>query len=232
VQGTFVVRDAATSKTTGIEPERARKRFVPASTFKIPNSLIALETGAVPDVETIIPYGGKPQPFPQWEHDMPMREAIRLSAVPIYQEIARRVGFPKMQMWVDRMDYGNRELGTVIDQFWLQGPLAISALEQTRFLERLVRGEFQRSDKAFAAVREITLQETAGPLTLHAKTGWGDGTPDIGWWVGWIERDEKLVCTFALNIEGRSKEDIPKRVPLGRACLAEAGLFPAPSAEK
>jgi Penicillin binding protein transpeptidase domain len=95
VAGTFVLYDVATDHLTLINAKRAERRFVPASTFKIANTIIALEIGVVKDENEIIPYGGQPQPFKTWEKDMSMREAIALSAVPIYQELARRIGLER-----------------------------------------------------------------------------------------------------------------------------------------
>ena len=233
VKGTFVLLDVKTGATQVHNAERAAKRFVPASTFKIPNSLIALETGAVKSVDEVVPYGGKPQPLPQWEHDMPLREAIKISAVPIYQEVARRAGIERMREWLNRMNYGNQQTGAVVDQFWLVGPLEISAIEQTRFLARLVKGEFGRREENMKAVGEITELEKSGAYVLHGKTGWASGIdPDIGWWVGWVERDGALTATFALNIGMPVNEDAAKRVPIGRACLVELGAWPAPDPAK
>lgn len=104
VSGTFVLIDISADRTYVVDPARAARRIHPASTFKIPNSLIAFDTGAVRDDQEVLPYGGKPQPYKQWEHDMALPEAIRLSAVPIYQEVARRVGFERMQAYVDAFE--------------------------------------------------------------------------------------------------------------------------------
>src|SRR5262245_21123844 len=116
--GTFVLYDPAADRTITVNGERAARRYIPASTFKIANSIIALETAVVKDENEVIPYGGKPQPFKAWEKDMGMREAIAASAVPIYQEIARRVGLERYRQWLERLDYGNRrkdkELGTFL----------------------------------------------------------------------------------------------------------------------
>lgn len=130
--GTFAVYDVAAGNVIVVDSARATRRYTPASTYKIPNSLIALETGAVADETEVVPYGGEPQPFEAWEQDMDLRDAFAASNVPVYQEIARRIGLERMQEWVDRLDYGNRELGDVPDRFWLDGPLAISALEQVQ----------------------------------------------------------------------------------------------------
>jgi beta-lactamase class D len=114
VAGTFVLYDVATDHLTLINAKRAERRFVPASTFKIANTIIALETGVVKDENEIIPYGGQPQPFKTWEKDMSMREAIALSAVPIYQELARRIGLERYREWLPRLDFGNRQTGMIV----------------------------------------------------------------------------------------------------------------------
>jgi beta-lactamase class D len=178
-------------------------------------------------VDEVLPYGGKKQFLPEWEHDMGLREAIKLSAVPIYQELARRVGQEKMRAWVKKLDYGNGEIGDVVDRFWLDGPLKISAVEQTHFLRRLASGDLPIQKSSLQAVTEITKVEESEGLTLHGKTGWGmSSDPQVGWWVGWIERDGTLVATFALNIDIPEKDAAAKRIPLARACLTELGLFP------
>ncbi len=219
--GTFVLFDREADTMFVWNEERAQKRFTPASTFKIANSLIGLDCGAVKDVEEILPYGGKPQPFKTWEHDMGLREAIKLSAVPIYQELARRIGLERMRAGVKKLGYGNMEIGEVVDQFWLRGPLAISAVEQIQFLSRLVDGKLPVSEVALHAVREITILEKTNAYTLHGKTGWLFDEK-LGWWVGWVERDGKAY-PFALNIDLPQESDAAKRIPLGRACLQALG---------
>ena len=153
VTGTFVVHDVATGEYVGHDRQRAAIRYVPASTYKIPNSLIGLATGAVSSVDEVLPYGGGPTYLPQWARDMPLREAIRISNVPVYKELARRIGMPCMREGLRRLDYGNMDAGSVIDAFWLDGPLKISALEQTRFLGRLAQGKLPFPTAAMAAVR-------------------------------------------------------------------------------
>ena len=227
--GAFVLFDVSADRMTIVGAARARRPYVPASTFKIPNSLIALETGAVADEREVIPYGGKPQPFPQWERDMDMRDAIRVSSVPVYQEIARRIGRKRMQDHLDRLGYGNRRIGTVVDRFWLDGPLEISALEQVRFLARLARGKLPLSERSQRIVREILRVEEKDGVALFAKTGWASGPapPMTGWWVGWVERDAK-VYAFALNIDMATADDTAKRIPIGRSLLSRLGVLPTP----
>jgi beta-lactamase class D len=199
---------------------RPDTRLIPASTFKIPNSIIALETGVVRDENEIIPYGGKPQPFKQWEKDMSMREAITLSAVPIYQELARRVGLDRYHEWLPRLDFGNNEAGTVVDRFWLDGPLEVSAMEEARFVARLAQGKLDASARSQAIVRDILRLESHNGRVLYGTTGWCTSrTPNIGWWTGWVEDGSKITA-FSLNIDMRDSSDAPKRVAIGKTLLS------------
>lgn len=230
--GTFALYDVAADRVIIVDSARAMHRYTPASTYKIANSLIALETGAVADETEVVPYGGEPQRFDAWEQDMDLRDAFAVSNVPVYQEIARRVGLERMQEWVDRLDYGDRELGEVPDRFWLDGPLAISAIEQVRFLARLARQELPASASHQHVVREIALIDETPDGALFGKTGWlFEARPMLGWWVGWVERDGRIY-SFALNIDMAADDDTSKRIPLGRELLERLGVLAASSSDR
>lgn len=226
VNGTFVLYDTASDRYVGHDAGRAATRFVPASTFKIPNALIGLARGSVRDVDEALPYGGAPQPFPQWAWDMGLREAIAMSNVPVFQALARRTGLGPMREEVERLDYGNGEIGDRVDRFWLDGPLAISAIGQVRFLDRLARGALPLPTEVQAAVRGIVLLEQGEGWALYGKTGW-QNAPDagVGWWVGWVEREDRIY-PFALNLDVRNPDDAAKRVPLGKQSLRALGAMP------
>jgi len=212
VQGTFVLYDVDQDRYFGHDRIRAETRFIPASTFKIANSLIGLSVGAVGSVDEVLPYGGTPQPIKTWEHDMGLREAIKISNVPIYQELARRIGLERMRENLAEMDYGNGEIGIKVDDFWLAGPLKISAVEQTRFLARLGQDRLPFSKEVQGQVREIVKLEQGEGWALYGKTG---QKAEIGWWVGWVQKAERLY-SFAVNIEVPQTDDPAKRIELGK----------------
>ncbi|MEH6462222.1 class D beta-lactamase [Chitinimonas sp. JJ19] len=226
LKGTFVLYDASADQMTVYNPKRAATAYTPASTFKIFNSLAAFDSGAVRDADEILPYGGKPQWLPAWERDMHLRDAMRLSNVPIYQEVARRIGQPRLQAYVKAVGYGNADIGPVVDRFWLDGPLAITAEQQARFTARLGLGQLPFSAKAMSMTRDIMQLEKTADYTLYGKTGWATNSkPAIGWWVGYLQRGDK-VYGYALNIDMPTLEDAPKRMPLGKACLKALGVLP------
>lgn len=227
VTGTFVLYDVTQQTTTGYNQARAEQRFIPASTFKIPNSLIGLSTSTVKDADEILPYGGRPQPIEAWQQDMSLRDAIKISNVPVYQELARRIGHERMNENLSRIDYGNNQIGTVIDQFWLTGPLKISATEQTRFLARLAQNQLPFPADTQETVREMIVFETTPNWTLYAKTGWTgllDDQPGVGWWVGWLQKNNQLY-TFALNLEIQDTTDPAIRLKIGKAALTILGII-------
>ncbi|GAA0978807.1 hypothetical protein GCM10009551_017670 [Nocardiopsis tropica] len=232
VEGTFVLHDTRARESTLVGAEAAYERAVPASTFKLANTLIGLETGAVSGLDEVLPHGGGPQPVEAWEQDMSLREAFPASNFPVYQELARRVGHERMAAWVDRFDYGNRDIGgeDVEDRFWLDGPLEVSAVEQTEFLASLARSELPVDAAHQEALREIALVEEGDGHALFAKSGWAvDVDPAPGWWVGWVERGEDLY-TFALRIEMDDDANAELREPLARELLVELGALPGGAA--
>lgn len=219
MSGTFVLYDLNADQFIGHNQSRAQTRYIPASTFKIANSLIGLSVGAVASVDEILPYGGGEQFIKAWENDMSLRDAIKISNVPIYQELARRIGFEKMQENVSKLNYGNKDIGPFVDRFWLAGPLEISAIEQAEFLARLVRLELPIAQDIQKSVMEIVKLDQSEHYTLYGKSGWTTAPdPGIGWWVGWIERNGNIY-TFALNIDVITDVDIPKRESLTRSAL-------------
>ncbi|WP_083983472.1 class D beta-lactamase [Actinomadura hibisca] len=227
VRGSFALLDVKTRKTTVVDRSRAETPLVPASSFKVPHALVALETGAVKSPDEIIPWDGTPQPFPEWEHDMSMREAVSISNAAAFQVIARRIGLKREQQWLHRLGYGNQQTGKVVDRFWLDGPLKISAVEQTRFLERLAAQRLPASRANQRTVRELIKQEEKDGYALFAKSGWQNApNPGTGWWVGWVERGGR-VHTFALNIDIVKDGDAGKRATVARELLRRLSVLPS-----
>lgn len=225
VTGAFVLLDVATGQHFVVNENFAAPRRIPASTFKIVNSLIALETGAVQDTDEIIPYGGGRVPVAAWAKDMSMRDAIVVSNVPIYQELARRVGLRNYRKWLSKLSYGNGSVGTDVETFWLKGPLQISPVEQSEILAKLAQGQLPMSKRNQSLVRDILKAGVQGDSLLFAKSGWTiSPDPDIGWYVGWV-KDAGQLYTFALVMEIHDKRDAALRKELALEFLQAFGVY-------
>ncbi len=226
VRGTFIVFDPARDRYLVFNEQRARTRFLPASTFKIPNALIGLELGAIDDENEVFRWDGKPKPRAAWERDHTLASGMRESVVWMFQEVARRIGRERMREWLDRLEYGNRDIKGGIDLFWLQGTLRVSAREQVDLLRKLSEGALPMTQRSQRLVRDALLVEKTAAYRLYAKTGSaGPGTNAIAWWVGWIERKGRPTANFALNLTPSPTTRFEDRFDIARAILGEEGLL-------
>src|SRR5436305_9614575 len=189
-EGTFVGYLIDDYLVIASDNDRSGEAKLPASTFKIPNSLIALETGVVEDPDKdVFKWDGIKRSIEAWNKDHTLRTAIAASAVPVYQEIARRIGQERMQKYVDLLDCGNRNIGGGIDQFWLTGELRIDPVQQVDFVDRLRRGVLPISKRSQELVRDILPVTSVGDAVIRAKSGLtGKDQGSLGWMVGWAEK--------------------------------------------
>jgi beta-lactamase class D len=226
--GTFVGYKVDDYLIISSDKNRSGEAKLPASTYKVPNSLIALETGVVVDPDKdVFKWDGVKRSIDAWNRDHTMRSAIAASAVPVYQEIARRIGAERMQKYVDLLEYGNRNIGGGIDQFWLTGDLRIDPVQQVDFLDRLRRGVLPISKRSQDLVRDIIPVTKVGDATIKAKTGLLGaelGKPSLGWMVGWAEKGSAQTV-FALNVDVHEPRHIADRMALTQQCLADIGAI-------
>jgi len=236
-KGAFVLYDLKNDRSIRHNESRCRRRFTPASTFKIPNSLIGLETGVVRDADFVIawdrqryPNEGRPAiaPFIHWWQDHTLRSAMKYSALWYYIEIATQVGAQRMEKYVTQFRYGNADTSGEIDQFWRNSTLKISADEQVDFLKRFYTGQLNVSSRSTAIVKDIILLEQTATYTFRGKTGAAplDKGGTLAWFVGYLER-EGNVYFFALNMDGANYEAIrDERINLTKRILTELGYLP------
>jgi beta-lactamase class D len=232
IVGTALVFDESADRYHVFDRKRAETPYSPASTFKVFNAMVALETGAVKDEYDVVRWDGTERRFKDWNRDQSLASAMKFSAVWFYQEMARRAGAARMQAWIDKVGYGNRDIGGGIDRFWLSGALRINAVEQIAFLRRLAAGTLPFSARSQETVRRITIQESAPDYVLHGKTGLATHEDiarkdDLGWYVGWVERGGRR-WFFAFNMDlPQGIDDAPKRIAIARAVLAKVGALPS-----
>lgn len=193
VTGSFVLYDQNNDHYILYNEPQINQPFIPASTYKICNSLIGLETGVIPDENFIIQWDSVIRKNPNWNSDQDMKTAFKNSTVWYYQELARRVGREKMKYWIDKAVYGNADTSGGIDQFWLTGGLRITPAQQIDFLKRLHENKLPFSQRSMDIVKKIMIQEDSFGFILRGKTGWGMmQDTDIGWYVGYLETNNNV----------------------------------------
>lgn len=236
LEGAFVLYDQNAGTYLRHNPQRCALRLSPCSTFKIANTLIALDTNIATGADFVIPWDQQRDPEEPWWKELgldwaknhTLETAFRNSVVWYYREIARRIGQQAMGSYLSRFEYGNQDISGGIDKFWLSSTLRISADEQVEFLRRLHGEQLGVSQEATQVFEQIFLREQGEGYVLRAKTGSGsqEGEPTLGWLVGWVEAKSN-VYFFALNVEG---EDFPKvrdtRLNAAMSILREQEILP------
>jgi len=229
VNGTFALFNNGTGQFTIYNLKRYRdSAFLPASTFKIVNSLIGLQTGKITNDSMVIKWDGIERPVREWNKDLTMYEAFRVSAVPYYQEVARRIGKDTMQFWLDSISYGTKKITTKIDMFWLDNSLKITPDEELGLVKKLYFNQLPFFDSYENMVKRAMLFEDSSNYRLSYKTGWGhtEKNHHLAWIVGWIE-ENKHPYFFVLNFESADPNaDIPAiRMKMLKGILKQLGFM-------
>ena len=231
VDGCFALMDNGTGKFTVYNLARYRdSSYLPASTFKIVNSLIGLQTGKITNDSMVIKWDGIKRPFESWNKDLTMYEAFRVSAVPYYQEVARRIGRDTMQKWLDSLSYGTRKITSAVDTFWLDNTLKITPDEELGLVKKLYFDQLPFFKTYQEMVKRAMLFENNANYRLAYKTGWGFWNEKtgkhVGWIVGWIE-ENRHPYFFVLNLESADPNfDMPAvRLKMLKDMLKQLGFF-------
>ena len=207
VTGTIALFDTKDGVLGCSDLKKCQEAVTPASTFKIPHSMIALETGVIDSPDTVLPWDHQSYSNDDWNQDLKFRDAFRVSCVPCYRAIARKVGAASEQEWVNKLAYGNRDISGGVDKFWLWGGLRISAVEQIDFLRRFDGNKLPISERTADWVRDIMTLDVTETYVLRGKTGstsLPDEPRDLGWFVGWLELGERRVF-FATLLDGHAQ---------------------------
>ena len=213
VAGCFAIMNNATGQFTTYNLARYRdSSYLPASTFKIINSLVGLQTGVISSDSMIIKWDGVTREIPEWNKDLSMYEAFRVSAVPYYQEVARRIGKDTLTFWLDSLKYGLKSvkdtfrLRSPVDSFWLDNSVKVTPDEQLGIVKRLYFNQLPFYKSYQESVKRAMFQESNTKYRLGYKTGLGytEKGHALGWVVGWIEENNHPYF-FVLNVESADR---------------------------
>ena len=239
--GAIVLYDVKNNRYLRHNEKRCAVRYTPASTFKVPNALIAVETGAVKDAETVmvwdkVKYPAQDwtsEPFVHWTRDHTLRWAMKYSVIWYFREIARSIGEERMKTHLAKFAYGNEDISgglaskRMFEAFWLNNSLKISADEQIEFLRKFYDEKLSVSKRATSIVKQILVLEETPNYKLSGKTG-GVGNLNgtaLGWFIGYVETKDNTYF-FALNIDGENYAAIrDRRIDLTKQILNELGFM-------
>lgn len=234
VEGSVTVYDFNTKKWFYTDSVDAKKMTLPASTFKIINSCIALETNAVTNEKEIVDWDGEEKtffgtPVPAWNKDSSLEDAFRNSTIWFYEEMADRITKKTYRTYLEKSGYGNGEIWNGQHDFWNYGDFSISPEGQILFLEKLHEETLPFSRRTHQIVKNLMITEVEKDFIIRGKTGWTKKNgKDIGWWTGYIERGENIFffATRILKNEDDPNPDFSSyRKEITESILNEIGVF-------
>ena len=214
----------------------------PASTFKIPHALCALDAGVVAGPEAAIAWDGVRHNVEAWNRDHTLASAVRYSVLWYFQRLAERLGPEREADCLRRLGYGNGDASSSLTGFWLGGSLRISPEQQLRFLDRLAQGKLPFAREQIAAVLQLIEQPAHGiqrgddlapfgaraqaKVVVRAKSGSVDsGDDSVRWLVGLVEREGR---TFSFVSVVRRRGALlrgPEAIELADRRLEEEGVW-------
>lgn len=230
--GAYVQIECATGESYRSDPAACAEKLGPCSTFKIWNAAIGLETGIVanPDAPFWKWDGVKREMVAEWNQDQTLRSAFAISCVPAYQALARKIGAERMKQWIETIGYGDRNMSSGLDVFWLPEPgrqtLLISADEQAALMARLATGKVPFSEKTQAQLADVMKAKATEKGVLYGKTGTGSKNAEgkrLGWYVGYVKSGGKtyaFACWLqAEGIMGKDARAVVESLLTEQGCL-------------
>ena len=199
----FVLYNTQTHITKIYNEKQCNEQLSPCSTFKIANALIGLETGVLKTPNQVFKWDGVKYPIEAWNKDLTLKEAISESAVPVFQKIAKAIGAKRMQAYLNKFYYGNKDISGGISTFWLANSLKISAIEQVDFLKKILSNKLELNENSLKVIQEILEIKKTKKGTLYGKTGTKEGLV-LGWFVGFVKTNNGKTYIFATNIKAKN----------------------------
>ncbi len=220
VSGAILIYDSKNNTYYSNNFDKAQESSIPASTYKIPHTIIGLETGLLKNEQTVFKWDGKKRKFKMWEQNLTLKQAFQKSCVPCYKDLAKKIGVKRMRKYLKELSFGRMYVNNeTIDNFWLEGKSEINPFEQIDFLRRLYNEELNVSKSTYKTVKNILIIEEKEDYVLSGKTGLAN---NIGWFVGYLVKDNRIFY-FATKITPKKVDmSIRKFAALRKSVTIEA----------
>lgn len=226
INGALVILDLQSNDVVVYDSSVALSRNTPCSSFKIWNTLFGIENGIIKsENDQFYKWDGEKRFLPEWNKDLSLQEAFQFSCVPAYQNLAKKIGVESMQNWIDKINYGDKDISSGIDQFWLprkgKKSIKISPEEQAILMKKLINNQLGFSDKSIQILKKVMHYKTTDKGSLYGKTGSGQDVDDvqdnnIGWYVGYIIGNNGKYAFSCLlrgkNASGKSARDLVNQI--------------------
>lgn len=183
----------------------AVRTTLPASTFKVLNSLIALETKVIQDENEVIAWDGTDhqlfgRSFPLWNQDTNLKTAFKNSTIWFYVDLAEKIGRKEYRKILRAVNYGNHNLSEKGTDFWNYGAFEVSPKNQIELLVKLYDSQLPFAQRNMDIVKNTMVSEQQDSMVFRDKTGWtSKAGQNIGWWIGYVTTADNVIF-FATRI--------------------------------
>lgn len=222
VEGCFALLNNQIGTITIYNMELDTQRLPSGTSFKIPETLIGIQSGRIVNENTILPTDTSAS------GNLTLKQAFEKTSIPYFQEMARRIGKDTLQMWLDSINYGNQKMSSPVDSFWLNNELQISPDEQLGFMSKLYFEQLPFQKYAQETVANLMLKEDDSLYKLSYATGTGidEKNNSIAWNLGWIEENRHVYffVTF-VRTPDTSKDVESAAIKISKSCLKDLGFF-------
>lgn len=225
-EGSFVLYNSRENAWSVYNPDNARKRISPNSTYKIYDALLGLESGVISPESSVISWNGESCPFETWEGDQDLNSAIKNSVNWYFQSIDSQLGSDSIKSFLHTIQYGNQQTGSDMDLYWTDSSLKISPLEQVELLKKFNENEFHFSPDNISAVKKALQLSSSDAGNFFGKTGTGriEGRDVNGWFVGYVETSDNTYY-FSVNIKADSNASGSAAAKIAMSVLSDLNIW-------
>lgn len=225
-EGSFVLYNSRENSWSVYDPDNARKRISPNSTYKIYDALLGLESGVISPESSVISWNGEACPFEAWEGDQDLNSAIKNSVNWYFQSIDSQLGSDSIKSFLHTIQYGNQQTGSDMDLYWTDSSLKISPLEQVELLKKFNENEFHFSPDNISAVKKALQLSSSDAGNFFGKTGTGriDNRDVNGWFVGYVETSDNTYY-FSVNIKADSNASGSAAAKIAMSVLSDLEIW-------
>lgn len=233
MDGTIVILDVLSDNAIIYDSSMANSRNTPCSSFKIWNTLFGIENGFIQsESDQFYKWDGNERFIPEWNMDLSLKDAFQFSCVPAYQGLAIKIGEKAMREWVEKINYGDKDISSGLDDFWLprkgKKSIKIAPLEQANLIKKLLKRQLGFGEKSLNILEAVMHHKTTAIGSMYGKTGSGQNVDDIqdndiGWYVGYVAGKNGQYAFACLirnkSTTGRNTRDVVEKI------FVEGGVF-------
>jgi len=224
--GSAVLYDSKMDQYTIYNKDESTTRFAPNSTYKIFSALFALENGIISKENSELAWDGTLHKYDKWNQDQDLFTAMKNSTTWYFQHLDKHLGKKKLLTYFEQLNYGNKDMSNNMTDYWMDGSLKISPVEQIGMLRTFYHNDLSFDPSTIQTVKDAILLEKTNEHRLSGKTGTAEvnGKNIDGWFIGYVETADNTFF-FAVHIQGEKDAGGSTASEIALSILKKEGII-------